>query len=160
MDVIELITGHEGDRGYPYCDKCGGRIARSGTGWFCGCLAKGVAPGNLTIGRGHNLDAGEVPGSARLLLLQLDLADTVADLKSFPWFGTLDDVRKAALVDLHFNVGATKFREFVRMIAALARGDWAHAAVEMLRSKWAQQTGERAAHDAFLLRWGRWDFPP
>lgn len=156
MDVIELITRHEGDRGFPYCDRCGARIRRYWGGWECDCTSKQESPGNLTIGRGHNLDARELPEAIRLALLQADLIDTVANLKTFSWFAALDGVRQAALIDLHFNIGATRFREFARMIDAVARGDYRAAAAEMINSEWAREVPRRAALDSTLLGSGEW----
>jgi hypothetical protein len=57
----------------------------------------------------------------------------------YAWFGTLNQARQCALVDLMFNIGATKFRGFKRMIAALEQGDYAAAAGQLRSSAWASQ---------------------
>lgn len=124
--------------------------------WACACSGRDDEAGNLTIGRGHNLDTRELPEAVRLALLQADLGDTVADLKTFSWFAALDEVRQAALIDLHFNIGATRFREFARMIDAVARGDYRAAAAEMINSEWAREVPRRAALDSTLLGSGEW----
>ena len=156
MDVLELITRHEGKRNRPYCDKCGAYVEFVGQGWLCSCLAAREAPGNLTIGIGHNLGGRPLSERAMAQILDDDYEEALLDLVGFAWFKGLNDARRAALLDLRFNVGGTKFRGFERMMAALAKGKFIVAAYEMGDSKWARQVGKRAIEDADLLRTGDW----
>ena len=156
MDVLELITRHEGKRNRPYCDKCGASVTFAGTTWQCSCLARGQHPGNLSIGIGHNLSGPWLSDRAIAQILDDDYEEALRDLVGFAWFKGLNDARRAAVIDLRFNVGAAKFREFERMIAALENGNFVAAAFEMFDSKWARQVGERAQDDSNLLRTGDW----
>ncbi len=100
--------------------------------------------GKLTIGYGRNLDdVGITPPEAEAMLSQ-DIELTDKALQSFEWFAELNDVRKAVVVDMAFNLGMTKFMQFKKMLVALQQLDYQEAAHEMLDSKWAGQVGRRA----------------
>ena len=60
--------------------------------------------------------------------------------------------RRHALVSMAFNLGQTRLAGFKRLRAAVLAGDWDRAAAEALDSRWALQTGRRAAEVAALLR--------
>lgn len=60
--------------------------------------------------------------------------------------------RRHALVSMAFNLGQTRLAGFKRLRAAVLAGDWDGAAAEALDSRWASQTGRRAAEVAALLR--------
>ncbi|HSM78189.1 MAG TPA: hypothetical protein VLT57_11205 [Bryobacteraceae bacterium] len=155
MNGIDWIKRHEGERLKPYCDKCGEPIVRAFAVWQCGCLKKGGPAGTMTIGSGRNLEAKGITADESEFLLTNDFHEAYADLFQFAWFRALDNIRYIAVVDLRLNVGAGRFREFVKMIAALERGDYNAAADEMLDSAWAKEVPIRAAEDAVLLRSGR-----
>lgn len=131
--VRELITRHEGYRRTPYH-----------------CTA-----GKLTIGVGRNLDDVGIDQEEARYLLDRDIGRALDDLSSFGWFHVLDTVRQRALIDMRFQLGPAGFRTFGRMIAALARQDYATAATEALDSKWARfDTPARAQTIAAMLRSG------
>ncbi len=79
-----------------------------------------------------------------LFLLANDVTDCVKDLKTFDWFENLDPVRKKVVIDMRFNLGPTRFRQFKRMIAALSVGDYMVASWEMHNSQWYHQVGNRS----------------
>jgi lysozyme len=89
-----------------------------------------------------------------LFLLANDIDDAVADLRSFDWYEDLDPIRKKVVIDMRYNLGPTRFREFRRMIAALAAGDYTAAAAEMVDSRWYQQVGERGRRLVAMMRTG------
>jgi len=89
-----------------------------------------------------------------LFLLANDIDDAVADLRSFDWYEGLDPIRKKVVIDMRYNLGPTRFRQFKRMIAALARGDYKTAAAEMTNSKWYHQVGARARRLVKMMRTG------
>lgn len=156
MDVFALITKHEGDRAFPYCDKCGQRIKRQLYYWACGCRVPMERPGNMTIGRGHNLEVSGLGIAARLSQLSDDILVCESDLSSYGWFRTLDAVRKAGFVDMRFCLGPGGFRKFPKMLAAAEIGQWGAAADEMLSSEWDGEEPTRASEDAYIVRTGRW----
>lgn len=79
-----------------------------------------------------------------LFLLREDIADAEKDLQHFDWFPKLDPVRRKVVIDMRFNLGPGGFRGFKKMIAALARGDYKAAAVEMVDSRWYHEVGNRS----------------
>lgn len=129
----------------PYLDCCG-KYWRE-----CTCATKG----KLTIGVGRNLDDVGISGGEALALLDNDIDASVrACVASFAWFPALDPVRQGALVNMTFNLGIDGVKGFPQMIAAIARKDYATAADQMLRSKWAQEVGARASRLASEMRTG------
>jgi lysozyme len=48
------------------------------------------------------------------------------------------------LVNMAFNLGATRLRKFKKMLAAIEAGDYNTAADEMIDSKWYNQVGRRS----------------
>lgn len=89
-----------------------------------------------------------------LFLLANDIEDAVKDLSHFEWYENLDPVRKKVVIDMRYNLGPTRFREFRQMIAALARGDYKAAAAEMVDSAWYHQVGTRARRLVEMMRTG------
>lgn len=128
--LIESVRRHEGYRRYPYRDTVG----------------------VLTIGYGRNLEAvGVLPEEAEQMLLN-DLGRAVdAASRYWWWFGLPDDAQRV-VVEMIYQLGPLGFARFVRMIGALERGDYDAAADEMLESRWARQTPERARELAERMR--------
>ena len=112
--------------------------------------------GKLTIGYGRNLDDVGISRGEADLLLNNDLAPAIEAVAAFSWIGTVDEIRRAALVNLCFNVGAAGLQTFTKMLAACARGDWGTAAAELLDSRYHQQVGARAERLAQQLVIGEW----
>lgn len=130
--IFKQLVAHEGLRLKPYPDTVG----------------------KLTIGYGRNLsDRGISKDEAELLLMH-DLQEAIAAAGTYPWFAGLDPVRQRVVVDMLFNLGATKFRKFVGTIAAIASGDYVKASAHMLNSLWARQVGARATRLARMMATG------
>lgn len=112
--------------------------------------------GKLTIGYGRNLDDRGITAEEAEMMLQHDLATAERECAiSFDWFAALDDARQSVLVNMAFNLGLSRLRGFGVMLACVREGDYAQAAEEMLRSKWAKQVGGRADRLAAQMRYGR-----
>ena len=96
--------------------------------------------GVLTAGIGRNLQDVEFTDSEIALMFANDLerADKAAR-RIFQNFDVLSPVRKAALVNLSFNMGEARLRGFKKMVAAVHAQDFERAADEMLDSRWAKQ---------------------
>jgi lysozyme len=116
--------------------------------------------GYLTIGVGHLIDrrkGGSLPDHIIDLLLEWDIAKHQGELfRALPWTMELDDVRKAVLTDMTFNLGIAGLLGFKNTLAAVKEHRWDDAAKGMLRSRWAQQVGPRALRLADMMRSGRW----
>lgn len=109
-----------------------------------------------TIGYGRNLESGITEGEAEALLRR-DVLVAIADATEvIPRFRALDRVRQQALVNMLFNLGRSRFKTFVKMLAAISYGDWSVASVEALDSRWATQVGDRAREIAHALKYGEW----
>lgn len=152
VQAVKSIQLHEGLRLKPYL-----------------CTA-----GKCTIGYGRNLDdvgfyedekaiekrfllTGTISQeeAEQLLFKDIDVAIDGLTGPKFQWFWALDSNRFAAIVDMVFNLGITRFMKFKNTIKALETGDYDTAAVEMLDSKWAKQVKIRARRLAFVIRTGR-----
>lgn len=123
--------------------------------------------GILTIGVGHNCISSPVPGVTKVgdritqenadRLFIKDLATATRETtNNFSWFLDLNDARQAVLVNMVFNMGVGKVRKFKKALAAMEQGDWNKAAIEMIDSKWAIQTGRRAQRLSEQMRTGEW----
>jgi lysozyme len=101
--------------------------------------------GKLTIGCGRNLDDVGLRDSEIDFLLDNDIASAEKDARILVIaFDQLNDVRKAVVLNMVFNMGFSVFSQFRQTIAAINSGDYTKAAAGMLASHWAQQVGERA----------------
>jgi GH24 family phage-related lysozyme (muramidase) len=69
----------------------------------------------------------------------------------------LDGCRRAAVVDLIYNLGAAGFAKFHATLAALKMRDWISAATCLEQSRWYKQVGRRGPRIVSLIRTGRWD---
>jgi len=131
--TIEMLKKHEGLSLKPYR-----------------CTA-----GKLTIGYGRNLDNNGITEEEAELLLIADILIAEREFHEiFKDFATYSDNRRAALVDMIFNLGKSRFLKFRKTIGLIRAGDWESAAGEALESRWADQVGDRAVEIANILRKG------
>ncbi len=128
-----LIKAHEGLRLKPYSDSLG----------------------ILTIGYGRNLEKGISQLEADNLF-ENDLIDAEAAVLDV--FGreifSIEEKRLAVLLDLAFNLGASRLKKFVKFIEAVKANDWQKAADELVDSLWFKQVGTRGPGNVNLLRQG------
>lgn len=111
--------------------------------------------GRLSIGYGRNLTDTGISQTEASDLLDNDLTRAVSDLqRTFPFVTELDSTRFVVLACMAFNMGVGRLSKFVKMWAALRRNDYETAALEMLSSHWAEQTGARATRLAESMRSG------
>jgi lysozyme len=126
MTLWDQLALHEGRRAKPYTDTVG----------------------KLTIGVGRNLTDKGLSDSEIDFLLMNDIRECTDDLKTFLWWDDLDEVRRNVLIDMRFNLGPSRFRQFKATLAAVAMGDYVTASDQMRKSKWYRQVkgrGERLA---------------
>lgn len=73
-----------------------------------------------------------------------------------PHFQELSANRQEAVVEMMFNLGETRFRDFEKFIEALRKRDYNNASSEMLDSKWHKegQVGDRSRFLAEKLKKG------
>jgi len=135
--LLEMLKRHEGVRSHVYL-----------------CSA-----GYETIGVGRNISQSGMGLSDDEVdyLLENDIIRVVKELSSeYPWFKDLDDVRKDAMIDISFNLGATRFRGFKRALAAMEVADYTTAAKEFLDSKWSRDVKGRATELCYMIETGNY----
>jgi lysozyme len=132
VTLWDQLALHEGRRAKPYTDTVG----------------------KLTIGVGRNLTDKGLSDSEIDYLLMNDIRECTDDLKTFLWWDDLDEVRRNVLIDMRFNLGPSRFRQFKATLAAVAMGDYVTASDQMLKSKWAAQVKGRARRLARMMSTG------
>lgn len=154
LDIAtDLLVKHEGERFKAY--KC--------------------PAGKRTIGIGHNLDDNGLPPSvaARMTLSDIlangidhetsreifayDLAIAERDAKQFAGLAweSMNNARRAALIDMAFQLGLSRLSGFKGMRKAMQTGNWNQVAYETLDSKYAQRdTPARAREIAQIFKTG------
>jgi len=140
--LIDMLKRHEGE-----VKKNGRHVA-----YMC-------PAGHWTIGIGRNIDPNGGIGLSDEevdMLLEGDILRVIKELSAeYPWFDSLDDVRKNALIDIGFNLGATRLRLFKKALAAMEVADYSLAADEFMDSRWAKQVGSRAIELTEMIRNGK-----
>ena len=138
MNIIDQLRRDEGEKFSVYQDHLGY--------WTIGV-------GVLVDGRkGGAITPAE---SAFLLQNRLDDRERVLD-RALPWFKTLDPVRRAALLNMAYQLGSAGLLQFVRSLDAIRDSRYAVAESYLLDSLWARQTPERARRVARQVATGEW----
>jgi len=128
--IVASLRREEGFRSHAYKDHLGYVTVGIGR-----CIEEGV-------GIGLSLEEAEY-------LLMNDVRRCIDELgKALPWASSLDNQRKEVLVELAFQMGLPNLLKFKRMLAAMKDGQFEKASEELLDSKYAGQTPERAARYA------------
>lgn len=118
--------------------------------------------GFYTIGVGRLIDSRKPDAGLRPdeidYLLRNDINDRVTALSNeLPMlFPRLDEARQGVLVNMAFQLGTSGLLGFRSTLALVAAGKYAEAAEQMLKSKWAQQTPDRAKRLAEQMKTGEW----
>jgi lysozyme len=119
--------------------------------------------GNRTVGVGHlitqndheyHLPVGTVVNAARVMeLLEKDMTRAIKGAESLfeDFYGLPEDVQHV-LVNMCFQMGRNGVSKFRNMRKAIEEREYKKAAAEMLDSRWAQQTPNRARRLAKIMR--------
>ena len=96
------------------------------------------------------------------LILEEDLCDEILLRKlrilgrsvmgKFPFFDSLPSDCKSVLMEMCYQLGVRGVSKFKKALKAMDDGDWEKAADEMLDSKWAKQTPNRAKEMSNIIR--------
>jgi lysozyme len=107
-----------------------------------------------TCGWGHALHVGS-PVSRQIceLFLAADLERVDKDYAFMRM--NLDPVREAVVKCMLFQMGLGGVQRFTRFLKAVDRQDFPAAALEMLNSRWAEQTPNRARRLADMMLTGK-----
>lgn len=112
--------------------------------------------GYLTIGYGRNLETRGITAQEANEMLLNDVSEVEESLHSMGLLSDPSDVRRAVLVNMAFQMGVSGLLKFEKMLSAYLDGYYELAAKEMLDSKWAVQTPNRAKELADQMRTGEW----
>ncbi len=116
--------------------------------------------GYWTIGVGRLIDArkgGGLRDDEMDYLLRNDINDRIDALtRALPWFQDLDDARRGVLLNMAFQMGTAGLLGFVTTLGLVKAGKYKEASEQMLKSKWAGQTPERAKRLSEQMREGVW----
>ena len=133
-DLEDRIKRHEGLRFKPYVD----------------------TTGNTTIGYGHNLSENGITTYEADTLFMDDLQQAMIGYDFLP-DGVIfkcNKVRGGVLTEMCFQLGYNGVSKFKKMLAAIEVEDFNEAANQMIDSKWARQTPNRAHELAGIMRKG------
>lgn len=115
------------------------RVIKGDEGW--NPRAYECSSGRITIGWGFNVDedgGDDIPAEVAELWLQIKLAEREEDLISifgpYKWVLMLP-ARRAALISMHYWLGAGGFRRFKKTLRCVIEGEWTGASREFLDSK-------------------------
>ena len=154
MDVTQYIEHWEGRRSIPYDDKTGIVVP-----------AGGKALGTLTCGVGHtgpDVVAGAGWTDDRIdMTFAADIVVAATHAKfelGQDYWAALDEIRRAALIDMTFEMGGGGLHHFPRMLAAI-RGKMFETAAFQCGNRDPLPTGgvfTRMEANATILRTGQW----
>jgi len=143
QNLIEMLKRHEGE------------VVTNGRHLIYKC-----SKGHWTIGIGRNVDINGGLGLSDKevdFLLEQDIERVIKELSyEFRWFADLDDVRRDAMIDISFNLGATRLRKFVLALDAMERADYQTASKELLDSDWSRQVKGRSIELASMIATGEY----
>jgi len=79
------------------------------------------------------------------IILQRKLEALIRSIEfKFSWYADLPNAVKDVVIEMCYQLGVTGFSKFKKTIAYLQNKQWKEASVEMLDSRWAKQTPNRA----------------
>lgn len=128
--AIPQLEGFEGFRSHAYPDPLSG-----GEPWTVGYGATGPDIGPDTVWTIEEANA-DLLNRCTALCAELD-----TDLT---WWRTLDPVRAAVLLEMAYQMGVEGLMNFHHTLGYIKAVDYQSAATEMLQSRWAQETPNRA----------------
>lgn len=89
-------------------------------------------------------------------LLDIDVDSTLRACSAYRGFDGLDDVRKATVADMHYQMGDRKFSGFKKMLMGMSTGNYERMAAEAMNSKWYAESGNRSKINVAQLKTGEW----
>ena len=135
--LLESVKKHEGYKNHVYLDTLGKR----------------------TVGVGHLCvedfweDGKEYDEDFLMCILEKDLQSAIDQADDMCSNLTISDDAKIIIIEMIFQLGGTGVSKFRKMWQALQQDppDYAEASVQMLDSRWAKQTPNRAKEMARLM---------
>lgn len=116
--------------------------------------------GYLTIGVGRLIDkrrGGGITAEESAYLLANDITRMTREVVTkLPWSEHLDEARFGVLVAMSFQLGIDGLLAFKNTLALVQGGNYGKAAMNMLLSKWHDQTPARCERMAKQMDTGVW----
>mgnify|MGYP003150358292 FL=1 len=123
LELLSSIRKHEGFRSKCYSDTLGFD----------------------TIGYGFAVKDLVLDEDIANIILQRKLESLIRSIEfKFSWYADLPNAVKDVVIEMCYQIGITGFSKFRKTIKHLENEEWELAADEMLDSKWAVQTPNRA----------------
>lgn len=124
----------------------------------------------LTIGYGHNMEANPLPADIAAYLaahgaistemaerlFAAKFADVERAARGLVKWDSLNETRKAVVASMIFQMGEGGFMAFRTTRRLIDAGKYARAALAMLKSRWEDQTEDRAHRSAIMMATGEW----
>ena len=128
--VVDMLKRHEGLKIFPYhCSK-----------------------NKLTLGIGRNLEDKGISKDEAYYLLNNDIKQVQEQLtKNWGLWRTLPEKARLVWIDMCFQMGITGFMSFKETRKLMELGKWLEASEEVLRSRYAIQTPNRALYNSRQL---------
>jgi len=164
-NIKDMLILHEGRKKSLYRD----------TAQKCSIPGTNKKRGYLTIGIGHMIGC-EINSQNKLtkemigrsgwngesltdneidLLFDYDLQRITHELYMLlPWVENLNDARKAAMIDMAFNLGPVKLAKFQRSLFLIKNGRYKEASDNLAYTKWAEQVKGRAVRIRAIIERG------
>ena len=125
-----MVKAEEGWRAFPY--DCGtGRAVKAPVG-------------KVTLGYGFNIQERGIPPTIAEEWLRLNVIESIDEAARLAVYESLSPVRKMALVDMVYHMGAPTVLGFKRFLKALSEERFGDAAREIENSAYHAQTPARA----------------
>jgi lysozyme len=145
--IIQRIKEYEGYSDTPY--QCTAKK------WTIGFGYNYEDRGFLTADITRILASGFTKDLAEKLLAK-DVEQCAKQASEFPFFNSMNDARRAVVIDMIYQLGISGFKAFKKMIERLEKGDWKGAALEMIHSRWYTQSGRRSRANVKQMEEGTW----
>jgi len=128
--IVMMLRRHEGLRLHPY---------------YC-------SENKITLGIGRNLEDRGITEEEALFLLNNDIKAVQEELtKNWGVWRTFPEKARLVCIDMTFQMGITGFMSFIETRKLMELGKWLEASEEVLRSRYAIQTPNRALYNSRQL---------
>lgn len=111
--------------------------------------------GHDTIGYGFCLNDFDVSDAEYFLTKKMGQCIDFLN-NTYAWYHRLDDVRKAAIVNMVYNLGQTGFADFRHTIYFLERKEYDLAATQIKASLAYKQLPHRYDRICYMIKTGEW----